>query len=1393
MKIKKFFFLKIYRNYIHYKYYKNNKTAKNEQNNNKLLENINYYTRKEKKYILQKIYEKITLKKNHLKEELLKFYMNDRDINQILKEEKIFDENDKILKIKQIESNEEILINKFDNFYHLLHFSIENLKRKDLSIHKKGYKLNDFLNSPNHILEKHECIINNLDIIKKYILFVEKNLTTYNNTSSSFKIFFSLNKFIIYFFSYSFPYIKFFDYKLLHKYTLLFIKLNLLENSEILFEQKKKSEKIYSVNISNEDTFYLIKNNIKSSLQLLTLLSNQINYYTLHDISELYFLFLKKTKINELIKSVNHYNLNNLGNVNKRTINSNAHMKKYPEENNFFAIQTIHEEYVSEREHNINDLNHYSYIICLYFNLLFILNKIIRNHILFSSSNNKNIFPLFDCITTVCENIFDEAFSERKIRNLNLFLINNYVEKYMIKDLIYNDFIIIRNEKNIYSNITQENDLLNSSIFENDFTKKSKNYLNNGNMLENDNNENENENEYNFIMDNKNDNIFCSNNMEIHNDKKQYTKRHDKSNLNNSFKSLSDHAFDSEENKNDNETSLLGNSFYEDFFLNVHENTRNNVKLFFENICHYFILHDCDNILKFLQVIYVTGYTDLYYINILFYSIWLNSEFLKNYQIKNLLFFLSLFKSNFIIKNINLQNTIYNFYNKRLIFFLRKKLEVYFENNSLENSIKSIFMLCDLLSYNKVIKKIMVKKIVLLNFNHVHPSLFCQIFFLLNKLRFNSSNKLFSELFLKHYKKVIHSLTHIEIIDLLKNIEYLINKKKRKIFLVMISYFFRKLKDSNFVYTPSYFNYISKLINIINKFKLYEYCRKEYFYPIYHFIFSFNEEQIAFDKEKKYYLSNSNNTCKYNNYTFLIKNNETVLLEMSEKDKKKKNISSIIKSESNIIPYANNGNEKNSKNIKIKLELLTTNQILDLIFFIINTNTNIYLISELYTCLFFRILRNDNFSKKQLTLIFRSIWLSRVFHLNIFDILIDIISSNKKIVDNSIFSLDILLCLCSYKHEKNYELLIISLFNICFDDIDKILKNIKKKILFYYCFLFLEIYRPFLFLKVTKKIKNNMFYDESLNIELLDKGKININENLIKKDHFEFNKENIKGNNNYNSNTIPSKMDKNFKKKGKKENIPKSFENSAHSEKKEGITNNKNELGNIDISYKNDILNYLKQLFFLQQKKNAYSYDLFNVCEVLNNLNVTKLKFNNVNNIFFKNYEIDNMFVLNIYFPFMKFCILFTKDKNVSKNSKNFNMNDFALNDTSIISKEKDFSEFKMDENLYNKENKLNNDNKTRLNSSFNYNYENDINILVHKLYLYKKYKINVMEIPIEKIKIFFKIYNSEKRGSIINKSNFLFEKVYQQILKDKKENCADLNILTALLKKQLQFIFHLN
>ncbi|CRG94567.1 conserved protein, unknown function [Plasmodium gallinaceum] len=1389
MKIKKSFFLKIHSNFIHYKCYKNNKIVKNEYTNNKLLENVNYYTKKEKKNILKQIYENITLKKNHLKEELLKFYMNDKDIKQILEQEKIYNESSKIFKINQIESNEEILINKFNNFYDLLHFSIENLKRKDFSFNKSGYKLNDFLNSPNNILEKHEFIINNLDIIKKYILFIEKNLNTYNNTSYSFKIYFSLNKFIVYFFNYSFPYINFFDYKLLYKYTLLFIKLNLLENYEILNQKKNKSENIYSVNISNEDIFYLTKNNVKNSLQLLILLSNQVSYYNLPDISEFFFLFLKKTKVNELIKNVNDYNLNSIKNEKEDTINGNIYKKQLPEENNLSAFESTHMEVVCKGNNNINDLHDYSYIVCLYFNSLFLLNKIISNNILFSSNINKNISHLFDCIAILCENIFDETFSERKIMNLNFFLINNHVKKYIIKDIIFNHLMTHRIEKNHYSCNTSDNYLINSNTHEDDFIKKSVNYLSNNNILENNNNEHIN----NFIMNNKNDNIFVSNNTEIKNVKKKNIKSDKKHNSNDNLKFFNDFTFNNKENGDDNEISLLKQkSFYEECFLNLYKNTGYNVKLFFKNMCHYFILYDCDNILKFLQVIYVTKYTDLYNINVLFYSIWLNSDFLKNYQIKNVLFFLSLFKSNFIIKNIDLQNTIYNCYNKQLIFYLRKKLEIYFENNSLENSIKSIFTLCDLISYNKVIKKIMLKKLVLLNFNHIHPTMFCQIFFLLNKLRFNSSNKLFSELFLKHYKKVINFLTHTEILDLIKNMEYLINKKKRKIFLVMILHFFRKLKANNYMYTPCYFNYISKLINIINKFKLYEYCRKEYFYPIYHFIFSSNEEKTAFNKEKKYYLSNSNNICNYNNYTFLIKDNKTVLLEMNAKEKKNIYISSIIKNENSTIPNTNNENEKNSKNIKIKLELLTINQILDLIFFIINTNTNIYIISELYTDIYFRILRNVTVSKKQLILIFRSIWLSRIFHLNLFNVLIDIISCNQKLVDNSIFSLDILLCLCSYKHKQNYEQLIISLFHICFDDIDKILNNVKKQILFYYCFLFLEIYYPLLFLKVSNKIKNNFFHDEIQNKELSDKGNININQNLIKKNNFENNKGRIKHRKNYDNNTIHIRIDKNLKKIERNENTLENIENTSYYEIKDGTTNSNNEMNYLDASYKINILNYLRQFFFLQQKKNAYSYDLFHFSEVLNSLNVTKLKFNNVDNIFFKNYELNNLFVLNIYFPFMKFCILFTKDKNISKNSRNYRMNNFIMNDSSVLIKKKEFSEYKMEENSY-KETKLNNGDMKEFNFSFDYNYRSDINILVQKLYLYKNYKINVIEIPIEKIKIFFKINNNEKQNSIINESNFLFEQVYQQILKNKKDNCVDLNILSSLLIKQLQFIFQLN
>lgn len=76
------------------------------QMNHKLKGSPNYYTRNEKKHILKNIYENIRLQKNELSDEMLKCYLEDEAIKKILENEKIYDDNSKIAKIKEIEKKE---------------------------------------------------------------------------------------------------------------------------------------------------------------------------------------------------------------------------------------------------------------------------------------------------------------------------------------------------------------------------------------------------------------------------------------------------------------------------------------------------------------------------------------------------------------------------------------------------------------------------------------------------------------------------------------------------------------------------------------------------------------------------------------------------------------------------------------------------------------------------------------------------------------------------------------------------------------------------------------------------------------------------------------------------------------------------------------------------------------------------------------------------------------------------------------------------------------------------------------------------------------------------------------------------------------------------------------
>ncbi|KMZ78995.1 hypothetical protein PVIIG_00387 [Plasmodium vivax India VII] len=1375
-----------YSNCVHYKY-KKSREKYNNRGAGKLLKNLNYYSRNEKKEILKKIHENIILKKNHLKEELSQFYINDKDVKEIFEREKISDQDDKLAIIKQVESNEEALISKFNNFYDLLHFSLQNLERPGgAPSNKRTFEVNGMDNYTNsNTFERHECVTANLDVIKKFLVFIDKNLDAYERTSCWFKTCFCLNKFVIYFFNYSFPFIEFFDSKLLSRYSHLFVKLSLLENSPFVSKQKeKRAEKIYTVNISNEEIFYLVKNNNKNVIRLLLLLSARKSYVDLLDLSQVYMLYVKKTKIREWIENVNSYLVESVmgGRGGRRQMPTFVEEPNYEGEE---VLEESHEENFCEED---NRANYHSYFICLYFNLLYLVNKLVSNYVSFLPYMNDNVLPLLDCIGVLCEGILEEDhLSERKIKNLTLLLSSRDVEKYVIKEIIEDASLSRPIQVSEYDNGGRDAPV-GGKAEEMGFPGEEISYTENGNVS------------------------ICGG---------------DRRGTNGSTPHVE-------------EDSLLRRSFFlEERLLKLHVEAKLNLKLLFENMTHFFILSDCEGVLKFLQTVYLTRYTNMWSINMLFYSIWLNAELLKMYQVKNVLFFLSLFKSNFILKNIDLGSSIYSWYSKQLIFYLRKRVETYFENNTLESSIKSVFIVSDLLSHNKVIKKILLKKLVLLNFTNIQPSLFCQIFFLLNKLRFDASNKLFCELFLKHYRRVIHSLTCVETLDLIKNAEYLISRKKRKIFVLLILYFFRKFEQSAAVGScappPLNVSYIFKLINIINKFRLFEYCRKDYFLPIYRFIFFPKEGGNGAEEEAAWVSSDNRNGMdgwKRNHYSFLIKNNQTVLLDVGEAERREKGKglpllreqkgckdASVVEPNQEDIKFA--GSKLNgecpimcTKYLRVKLEVLTTSEILDLIFFSINIRKNVYLIGELHTELFYRILRNANFSKKQVALCFRSIWMSRVFHLNFFEALIDIVTNNIKMVSNSIFALDVLLCLCSYKHKNIYDHLIASLFDVCFDDIDKILKNMKTQVLFYCCVVFLEVYYPLLFLKIIRRGRN-VFREKGTNSSGRRHGGRQQNGVPC----------NVVGDTPVGRGieTRVKRMERKDTHNGVRNDVPCDAKHDMLKEpfgrgEKEGVqimTVRKNadicleDSG--DVQHTADVLKYMKQVFLLQQKKHAYSYDLIRFCEILHKLKITKIRVNNIPNVFFKNHEIDDLLVLNVFYPALKFCIIFTKGEKASKNLNKMihvskigrqanvhNVNQGAVD--VLLTEEKNLSEgtFNLQGSFPCNGESVSNPGgvgKDNLLGSPSHNWrENDVDILAQKLYLLKKHKIITMVIPIEKVDLFFKANLVEEQNAIINESNTIFDKVYQQLLASKKrEILSDRNILASLMRKQLQFIFHLS
>ncbi|SOV19908.1 conserved Plasmodium protein, unknown function [Plasmodium sp. DRC-Itaito] len=1495
---------------------------KNDKVKNVQLANINYYSRKEKKQILKNIYEKIILKRIIDNEKIMELYLNDKDVQHILKEENINEHDKKIRRIEEIVNNEENLNKKFNQFYDLFCFDLKNVNvaigvNKNCNINdninhniynnindninhniynniydninhniynniydninhninnvrqknnhlnypchksinnKNVFKLNNELiynNTCTSYVKKYEYIKINLSLIKKFLVFIEKNLINYDNTSSCFKYYFSFNKFIIYFFNYTFDFIKYFDKNLLLSYISLYIKLNLFYSHQLFIdieekikddkdnkykdkinEDKKKhvEETIYDINISNEEILDIIKNNNKNIMHMLNLLLHkEVGYYNIINVLHLYYSYYKKVKINDVIK-----NMHNLFNIDVYSI---IKLKKYNNNNN-------NDNMLSDRVTNLNEeqinylYSYYSYMICLYFNYMYLLNNIIKQNNFFLPYFDENIIYLLNCIELLCENIFDnKTIIEEKIKQLIMCINNKDVERYLLKDILYNirynDYLDIRKNNIIDNNLKCENF---------DIENKKKINISYNSMYKNNNNNNN----YNSDYDNYYTHIIYSND-------------------------------DTNKSHYLSHNNIIHNNMFRDkdkYLLILYTNTRNNIKSLFQNMTHFFILENCDVILKFLNIIYTTKYMNIYNINILFYSLCINSHVMKTYQIKNVLFFFSLYKNYFILNNVDLGNTIYNWYNKRLIYFIRKKIEIYFEHHSLENSIRSIFLLSDILSYNKIIKKILMKKLELLNIQNISPALFCQIFFLLKKLKCDARNQIGSQLFLKHYKKFIPSLTYIQILYLIENVEYLINRRKRKIFLLLILYCFKKLKENNthLLHHDSIFicmNHIFKLINIINKFKLYQYCKRNYFVPIYEYILSFDEVQRGLKKEScqlNFFYNNKyfNHFYENNNYTFVINNNDTILIDYNKNDKNKINIkeqkvddtnegdikkcdddnnkNKIKEHNNNIVIKDNNisssinsyENYTNDSNVSfffgtsinclykynIKLELLTCSQIIDMIFFNINTNINIFIIGELYSDLFYRIIRNIPFRKDEILLIFKSMWMSRVYHENLFNTLLEIINNNKRILENYLYSLDILLCLCSYKRDnmktemQDYKELIISLFDICFLNIDHICKNIKRQIHFYYCVLFLEVYYPILYLRIIKG-KGNILSDISNQIysnkmkekeEILttfdhkkkktveEKKKLYMclnNEVVNKYDVVRYNFKNTKmeriniiGNMSNAFNNNVEQKDNIINMENIKEKKNKEIKNIYEKNKYDHIYNIYNNFSHDSVIYPVCILKKLKEIFFIYQKKYAYKYDLIPFYELLDKLYIRKIKYNNVPIIYLKNYELNNLFVLNIYFPLIKFAILFVKDrKDDIRNDKKMKKDIIKCIHMKNIEKEHI------------------SDNKTNDSSSHNslypYNfisnnlYSNDIDILIQRLYLYKYHKIHVMVLSKEHVDLFFKKYTSEKQLKVINESNIVFQNVYKHIIKNNKEDHA--KMLASLMKKQLQFIFSLN
>lgn len=259
-----------------------------------------------------------------------------------------------------------------------------------------------------------------------------------------------------------------------------------------------------------------------------------------------------------------------------------------------------------------------------------------------------------------------------------------------------------------------------------------------------------------------------------------------------------------------------------------------------------------------------------------------------------------------------------------------------------------------------------------------------------------------------------------------------------------------------------------------------------------------------------------------------------------------------------------------------------------------------------------------------------------------------------------------------------------------------------------------------------------------------------------------------------------------------KKNRQEKENNEIHEENKyDDKYNIYNDFRNDGVIYPMCILKKLKEIFFIYQKKYAYKYDLTPFYELLDKLYIRNIKYNSVPIIYFKNYELNNLFVLNIYFPVIKFAILFVKDhKDDIRNEKKIKKDIMKCIHIKNIEKEHLLQE---NENI--------NDNKTNVVRSFNifypYNilsnnlYSNDIDILIQRLYLYKYHKIHVMVLSKEKVDLFFKKYTSQKQQNVINESNIVFQNVYKHIIKNNKEDYT--MMLASLMKKQLQYIFSLH